>query len=291
MKRIILLTLALAIFPAVSGAGDDCENAKAIYQQGVKAMGYEERRELFMRATELCPQYAEAFVNLADAHENLYEYDVAERHYEHALSLKPDFYPSVMGLAELYLKTGRFQESRDSFLKALEIKPNSENAKTGFDVAKHQLGRDRKLLKSVEIKSCFEQDDVFQVMCMCPGKKYSFMKTRVCIPNVEFYSGLSQPTVRGRKQLIEIGEALKSLDVSEKQLVLVGHADSIGDEKANRLLSERRALYVESYLKNKDIINKDSIVMKSLGAGWPIADNSSSDGRQRNRRVEFILQD
>ncbi|WP_256013759.1 OmpA family protein [Desertivirga xinjiangensis] len=67
-----------------------------------------------------------------------------------------------------------------------------------------------------------------------------------------------------------------------------GHTDNTGDDKANQLLSENRAKAVQSYLiSNK--IPASRLSYKGLGKNAPIADNTTSEGRQKNRRTEFRI--
>jgi outer membrane protein OmpA-like peptidoglycan-associated protein len=289
MKQAMLVFSLMILWP-ISAFGDEaCEKAREYYRHGVELLRYEDRKEAFRKATELCPNYADAFVNLADACENLHEYDKAGHYYNKALSIKPGLFAGLVGLAELCLKSGRYQKAYDTFLKCQAIKPDNESVKSGLKVASHQLKRGRKFLASNEIISCLQEDSVFQVMCMCPGEKYAFMKTRVCIPNVEFNSNSISPTAEGRRQLDEIGKALQSLTLNDTKLLLTGHADSFGSPDTNMKLSENRTVALMEYLTSKYGVNRDLITIRFLGADWPIADNGSAWGRQRNRRVEILL--
>lgn len=67
-----------------------------------------------------------------------------------------------------------------------------------------------------------------------------------------------------------------------------GHTDSTGSYLTNRDLSLRRALTVRDYLIAQGV-PAPSIGVEGLGPDQPIADNATSDGRARNRRVEIIL--
>jgi len=71
---------------------------------------------------------------------------------------------------------------------------------------------------------------------------------------------------------------------------LQGFTDSIGTEKYNFALSERRADSVVRYLVSKNVpLYRISIV--GLGKANPVADNKTASGREQNRRVEIrILQ-
>ncbi len=67
-----------------------------------------------------------------------------------------------------------------------------------------------------------------------------------------------------------------------------GHTDDIGSNESNRVLSTKRANSVVEYLISKGI---EKNRMRSVGWGEekPIADNSIEEGRQQNRRVEFVI--
>lgn len=69
---------------------------------------------------------------------------------------------------------------------------------------------------------------------------------------------------------------------------VVGHTDTSGRETANAALSQNRADAVAFYLSSTGI-DRDSIITEGRGGSEPIADNSTSEGRQRNRRVEVFL--
>jgi outer membrane protein OmpA-like peptidoglycan-associated protein len=67
-----------------------------------------------------------------------------------------------------------------------------------------------------------------------------------------------------------------------------GHTDSVDSEKANLILSNNRASAVEKYLLSKGV-NPGRISSKGFGETLPVATNSTPEGRQLNRRVEFEI--
>lgn len=67
-----------------------------------------------------------------------------------------------------------------------------------------------------------------------------------------------------------------------------GHTDSVGGRDYNTALSERRAMAVSSYLRTHGI-NSSRTLFKGYGDSRPIASNSTVEGRQLNRRVEFTI--
>jgi outer membrane protein OmpA-like peptidoglycan-associated protein len=79
------------------------------------------------------------------------------------------------------------------------------------------------------------------------------------------------------------------LDNYEKTIVEVaGHTDSTGSESYNQALSERRADSVARYLQSQGLMS-ERIITVGMGESRPVADNSTSEGRQENRRVELTL--
>ena len=67
-----------------------------------------------------------------------------------------------------------------------------------------------------------------------------------------------------------------------------GHTDNIGDAKYNQTLSENRAKAVADYIISKNV-GKDRITFQGYGSEKPLTSNDTEEGRQLNRRVEFII--
>ena len=72
------------------------------------------------------------------------------------------------------------------------------------------------------------------------------------------------------------------------QLAIEGHTDNIGSDEANMKLSQQRADTVRSFLVQQGLA-PDMVTAVGLGKGEPVADNSTNEGRQKNRRVEIIV--
>ena len=72
----------------------------------------------------------------------------------------------------------------------------------------------------------------------------------------------------------------------KKDIEVQGHASSEGSSKYNMALSERRSQSVVNYLKERGVTN--NLYAKGYGEDYPIADNSTEEGRRKNRRVELI---
>jgi outer membrane protein OmpA-like peptidoglycan-associated protein len=74
-----------------------------------------------------------------------------------------------------------------------------------------------------------------------------------------------------------------------KRIEILGHTDSLGNNKYNQKLSIDRAEVVKKYLIDRLKYPADIIVTKGFAATLPVSTNSNSTGRQKNRRVEIVL--
>lgn len=79
-------------------------------------------------------------------------------------------------------------------------------------------------------------------------------------------------------------------EVPDMQLLIIGHTDSQASDDYNIELSRDRAESVKSYLVSQGI-DADKLATKGMGETDPIADNSTEQGRFRNRRIEFMVND
>ena len=76
--------------------------------------------------------------------------------------------------------------------------------------------------------------------------------------------------------------------LNQTTIAIGGHTDDTGDEIQNRDLSTAKARAIADYLISEGIDSK-RIVYKGYGSSKPIANNNTEEGKQTNRRVEFIL--
>jgi outer membrane protein OmpA-like peptidoglycan-associated protein len=74
-----------------------------------------------------------------------------------------------------------------------------------------------------------------------------------------------------------------------KRIEVLGHTDSLGTDAYNQRLSLNRAITVKKYLIDQLHYPEDKIVAKSFAATLPVSTNRTKEGRQRNRRVEIVL--
>ncbi|MFA5181660.1 MAG: OmpA family protein, partial [Syntrophales bacterium] len=72
--------------------------------------------------------------------------------------------------------------------------------------------------------------------------------------------------------------------------VIEGYTDNVGREAANVKLSQNRANAVKNALVKKYKIASSRLEAVGYGPKKPIADNSTAAGRQKNRRVQAVIE-
>ena len=85
----------------------------------------------------------------------------------------------------------------------------------------------------------------------------------------------------------EIADVIKK-NPQIKRIRIEGNASSEGNAAHNKTLSDDRAKSVMKYLTDHGIANAELTAI-GYGSDRPIADNSTEDGREQNRRVEFVI--
>lgn len=76
----------------------------------------------------------------------------------------------------------------------------------------------------------------------------------------------------------------------ETTAAIEGHTDNVGNDSDNLKLSERRAESVKAYLIEKFGIASERLSAKGFGPSQPVADNATAAGRQKNRRINAIIE-
>lgn len=108
----------------------------------------------------------------------------------------------------------------------------------------------------------------------------------VPINNIFFESGKHKLKRASFNELNRIIDILNRTQFENVKIQIGGHTDNVGSEKLNNELSKKRAESVSEYLISKGIIEA-KIETKGYGFSQPVESNSTSLGRQKNRRVEI----
>lgn len=89
-------------------------------------------------------------------------------------------------------------------------------------------------------------------------------------------------------QILDDVVELLGKNPSIAKVEISGHCDWIGGDEYNMRLSQKRAQAVVNYLVAKGV-DTARLVAKGYGESVPIADNNTTEGRAKNRRVEFTV--
>ena len=104
--------------------------------------------------------------------------------------------------------------------------------------------------------------------------------------NLEFETGKSTIRATSFSSLDQLAGVLKNRP--EFKLALEGHTDNVGNPQSNLNLSKNRTLAVKNYLVKKGI-DAGRIKAEWYGQTKPVAPNNTTEGRQKNRRVEMKI--
>ncbi|MEM5566024.1 OmpA family protein [Psychroserpens sp. AS72] len=109
---------------------------------------------------------------------------------------------------------------------------------------------------------------------------------KISTNGILFDSGSSTIKLQSYGIIRQIYQVLKQ--DNSLQLKIVGHTDSDGNDDTNLKLSKSRAEAVKQALIDVYKIDGSRLISEGKGENEPLADNTSSEGKAQNRRVEFI---
>lgn len=101
-----------------------------------------------------------------------------------------------------------------------------------------------------------------------------------------FDVGKSELKSAAMSNIQNLANSLK--DNPETNVTIIGHTDNTGSDATNLKLSERRAESVKAFTMNQGIM-ANRLSIQGKGEAEPIADNTTDDGRAKNRRVEIVI--
>ena len=104
---------------------------------------------------------------------------------------------------------------------------------------------------------------------------------------INFNTGSAQISNSSSSELEKIYNLL--IQAENTKLTIVGHTDNVGNPASNVVLSKNRAESVVDYLRKKGIPLSRFQMIDGKGANEPTADNSTAEGKSKNRRVVITL--
>ena len=113
-------------------------------------------------------------------------------------------------------------------------------------------------------------------------------KTKYCISlNIEYEINKSDVRPQYNDEVANVAMFMKKYPTTTA--LIEGYSDEVGSDAYNLQLSQRRAEGVVSYLVNKFDIEPARLSAKGYGKAKPVADNATETGRQKNRRINAII--
>jgi len=122
--------------------------------------------------------------------------------------------------------------------------------------------------------------------CSCTPAPYFAPGQTITLNNLEFENNKSVIKDISYSELNKVATYLNTNKTVK--IEISGHTDNVGTEKHNLELSTARAKAVADYLISKGIAVK-RITYIGYGNTRPVADNTTPEGRAKNRRVEFVI--
>ena len=149
---------------------------------------------------------------------------------------------------------------------------------------------DRSKLKKVKGDKSAAYYYLDQVSVVDYNSKYPYndleLNKTYVLENVLFPTDVYQLNDASKKELDRL---YAGLERNKNLFVTVqAHTDDVGPKSYNKNLSSRRARAVAKYLLAKGL-SKDRIRWAGFGGDQPVAENTTAEGKQKNRRAEFFV--
>jgi outer membrane protein OmpA-like peptidoglycan-associated protein len=239
---------------------------------------------------------------------DVHEADLALQRAERAFDKDPDA-PSTIDLAiiadrkallaEAQAGTMQAQQDTQQATAALEAArvQQLQATRSQLNQSRDQLGRTQMQLEEQASAAAAQQAHMQELEAKLKDARETIAKIAsvkdddrgmviTLSGEVLFKTGKSDLKPAAMAKLDQIAQALSG---KEQPIVVYGYTDDVGTRDHNMGLSMSRAQSVREYLVSKGI-PKDLIEFKGQGPDNPVADNTSSDGRAQNRRVEIVVQ-
>jgi OOP family OmpA-OmpF porin len=113
-------------------------------------------------------------------------------------------------------------------------------------------------------------------------------RSKYCISlNIEFDIDKADIRQQYHDEVGRVGDFMKKHP--ETTAVIEGNTDEVGSDEYNMKLSQRRAESVVNYLVNEFGIDRSRLSAKGYGKSRPIASNGTDAGKQKNRRIDAVI--
>ncbi|WP_224996081.1 PA14 domain-containing protein [Cesiribacter sp. SM1] len=180
------------------------------------------------------------------------------------------------------------QEVVNDSANAVQVRPAQEKTVAKQAPAPQQSAQNTATAAPAVLRNSIHNDETATAQELREEDIFENLKPGTTIPleNVLFEQG----------KYVLLRESSGALDKLTRTLVkyphlkirIEGHTDNVGDPAINHSLSVYRAKAVATYLHEHGI-DPLRIEIDGYGSSRPLADNSTEEGRARNRRVQFVV--
>ena len=189
------------------------------------------------------------------------------------------------------------QEAQKSAAEAAAAKEQAEKARAAA-LAEQQAAVEQRQAAEADAEKARQaaaraESEKADLRAQLLGQLNSILQTRdtargliVNMSDVLFDTGSSTLKAGAREKLAKISGIL--LAHPGLTLQIEGHTDSVGSDEFNQQLSERRSDSVRDFLAEQGVA-PSSMTAHGFGKTQPVASNDTAEGRQRNRRVELVV--
>ncbi|WMJ78606.1 MULTISPECIES: OmpA/MotB family protein [unclassified Sedimentibacter] len=138
------------------------------------------------------------------------------------------------------------------------------------------------------LKQYVDENNLTEQVEISKTKEYVFIRFSDAVTFRGYSDVLEQS---GRDILDVLAQGLVLVDEYVEEVIIAGHTAEVEYDKTDidRSLSTDRANVVLKYLEDKDVISPAKYLAIGYGLYSPIADNSTPEGRAKNRRVEIYI--
>lgn len=138
------------------------------------------------------------------------------------------------------------------------------------------------------LKQYIDENELGEQVLVRKAEEYVFIRFSDSVTFRGYSDILEQ---RGKEVLDVLAEGLMLVDEYVEEVIIAGHTAKVEYDKTDidRSLSTNRANAVLKYLDDKHVIDSAKYLAIGYGLYSPIADNSTPEGRAKNRRVEIYI--
>lgn len=137
--------------------------------------------------------------------------------------------------------------------------------------------------ENIDLTQVTEYTELTRDLFLVPIEKGAVLQ----LNNIFFDVNASALRPESFPELDRLAKAMSS--TPSMRVEIAGHTDNRGNDALNTRLSMQRAEAVRSYLTSTRNVAAERLVAKGYGKSKPVATNDTDEGRQLNRRVEFII--